>query len=127
MVIVEKTESMYFKGEFANEHGVTEVIYVTEPAEVEKEFEGEKSYKVSGTVEYEGLEKGMPNIFELNNTSKNTIIDVLGADTKKWMGVKLPIVSSIGGNKKWQILIDGARLRKSVEHKDSAKKQDVIM
>ncbi len=127
MVIVEKTESPYFKGEFANERTVTEVIYITEPTEVEKEFEGEKSMKVSGTIEYEGMKKGDPNIFELNNTSKNTIIGILGPDTSKWMGVRLPIVSSIGGNKKWQILIDGARLKKSVENKDHAKKQDVIM
>lgn len=114
MVIVDKTESPYFKGEFADERGITEVLFITEPKEVEKEFEGTKSMKVSGQIEYEGMMKGDPNIFDLNNTSKNTLYDCLGKDTIKWMGVKIPIVSSIGGNKKWQILVDGVRLKKQL-------------
>jgi hypothetical protein len=112
MVKVEKTESNFFKGEYANENDITEVMFITEPIEVEKEFEGKTYMKVQGQIEYEGHKKGDPDILELNNTSKNTLIDSFGDDTKDWMGKKIPITSTIGGNKKWQILVDGTRLRK---------------
>lgn len=117
MVKVEKTKSNFFKGEYANDNGISEIVFVTEPEPVEKEFEGKTFEKVQGSIEYDGYKDGQPNILELNNTSKNTIIDHLGDDTKDWMGVKIPIVSSIGGNKKWQILVDGARLKKQVNEK----------
>lgn len=123
MVIVEKSESEFFKGEFANLRSITEVMFITEPHEIEKDFEGKKEYKVSGRIEYEGQTKNDPYTFDLNNTSKNTLIEILGKDTKNWMGIPLPINSTIGGNKKWQILIDGPRLKKwLIDHPHKAQK-----
>lgn len=115
MVIVEKSESEFFKGEFANIRGITEFIFITEPAENEKEYDGKKSYKIEGQIEFEGQTKNDPHTMTLNDTSRNTLIEILGKDTKKWMGIPIPINSSIGGNKKWQILVDGPRLKKWIE------------
>lgn len=119
MVKAEKTESKFFKGQTAYENGITEIIFVTEPDYVEATFtvdgKDKTTKRLEGEINYEGYSEGKPNVLSLNDTSANILIDVLGDDTKQWMGKKIPINASLGNNKKYQLLVDGVRLKKIVE------------
>ena len=67
------------------QEGLTKVTIKEQPEEVETEYEGKKSMKIRAICSTEKLD--IPEVkWDLNNTSRNFLIDKFGAEPKDWVG-----------------------------------------
>lgn len=108
MVIAVKQEvqSDYLKPKLIKEKQVSKVVILEEYKFVESEFEDKTTHEKTTKSMYTGkCSVNIPNsepiekIWAMNKTSSNTVIDVLGNDTAKWIGCVIRIiVSPIAGN-----------------------------
>lgn len=106
MVQVEKSETNWLSGNKCKENDITELVIVTEPMLVEREFEGKKTERLTCKV---NANKNDYN-WSMNDTSKNALIEKFGKETKSWIGKKIPIESALSSNNKRAILVDVTKL-----------------
>jgi len=65
-------------------------------------------------VSYEGQKEGDPNVWTMNNTSFNAVLDLFGDETEKWIGKVVEI--TIGGEGEMKhIKVDSVRSRKNLK------------
>ena len=102
MVQVEKSETNWLNGNKCKEMGITELVIVTEPIPEEGQYGVKLTCKVNAN-------KHDFN-WSMNDTSKNALIDKYGAETKSWIGKKIPIETALSSNNKRAILVDVAKL-----------------
>ncbi len=103
---IEKTESNWLSGKKAHELEVTELLILSEPEQLEKEYQGKKSQKTVCKVQ------AGSNVFtwEMNQTTANSLVDAYGGETKDWIGKTIPIETSISSNGNRAIFADVAKL-----------------
>ena len=85
MVIVKPKEqsTKYLKPDFVKQNRVRTIKPIEEMVETESEFEGKTSMKITGRVECQ-IEGKPVMIWSMNDTSRNTLIQLFGPDTKDW-------------------------------------------
>lgn len=86
MVIVKPKEqsTKYLKPDFVKQNRVRTIKPIEEMVEVESEFEGKTSMKITGRVECQVEGKPVVMLWSMNDTSRNTLISLFGPDTKNW-------------------------------------------
>jgi len=105
----------FLKASFVKEHRITELQIpdareITEVTFVGKDGKPDQ-VKLQVPVIYKDAGKEDPNVWTLNNKSKNALIDAWGDDTDKWIDKKIPI--TIGGQGDMtHILVDSMRIEK---------------
>lgn len=95
----------YLKPDFVKKEGVRRIKPIEEMVEVETEYEGKTSMKVTGRVECQ-IEGKPIYIWQMNDTSRNSLITLFGTDTKEWMKTIQVIVIPVSGHD--SILVDEA-------------------
>ena len=99
MVIVKPKEqsTKYLKPDFVKQNRVRTIKPIEEMVEVESEYEGKTSMKITGRVECQT--EGKPvMIWAMNDTSRNTLISLFGPDTKDWQKTIQITVLPISGH-----------------------------
>jgi hypothetical protein len=99
----EQSTTKYLKPDFVKENQVRKIKPIEEMVEVESEYEGKTSMKVTGKVECQ-IDGKPVYIWQMNDTSRNSLIKVFGEDTKNWMKPIQIIVMPISGHD--SILVD---------------------
>ena len=69
------------------ERGLDTLIIVTEPKDVDGTF----GIKAECQVSFKGQTEEDPKFLTMNKTFRNAMVDKFGTDSKKWMGVQIPI------------------------------------
>ena len=77
--------------------GIKVVTIKSEPQEVETEYEGVKSMKIEAICKTEGLDPSEVK-WQMNNTTRNFLIDKYGKDTKNWVGKKIELTIKQSGS-----------------------------
>ena len=77
--------------------GVSNVTIDEEPIEVDTEYEGVKSRKVEAICSTEVLDPTTVK-WQMNNTTRNFMIDKYGSDTRKWVGKKVEVAIKQSGS-----------------------------
>lgn len=76
--------------------------------------EGDKNQTASTKlvigISYEDMQDGDPDKWSMNNTSRNSLIDIYGDDTEKWVG-KEPEIQLEGTGEYRHIVIDNLRTK----------------
>ncbi len=87
-MIIEKVETGNFlTAGFVREKRLTTLRIMDEGQMVKFEQNGKGEVeKISLGVEYQNMQAGDPTTWTLNNKSRNTLIDIFGSDTSKWVG-----------------------------------------
>ncbi len=102
MVQVEKSETNWLNGNKCKENGITELVIVTEPIPEEGQYGVKLTCKVNANnTDYN---------WSMNDTSKNSLIEKYGKETKAWVGKKIPIETALSSNNKRAILVDATKL-----------------
>jgi precorrin-3B methylase len=87
----------------------TKIFTITSEGEmVEKEFEGKKSTK----LQVEGEMDKVPYKFDVSKTNARVIEQVLGTDTKKWLGSQLILETYKTKNSK-NLLVDAINIKEA--------------
>lgn len=100
MVEIAKAETggiPFLKKALVQEKGVKTITIEEEPIEVDTEYEGVKSRKIEAICSTEVLDPTMVK-WQMNNTTRNFLIDKYGSDTKKWIGKKIEITIKQSGS-----------------------------
>ena len=87
---VEKSETNFLTGKFAQEHEVDEITIKEEFVFKTQEFDGKETTRLTGGVEVNGNEPGQ-KIWSMSATNQNIVIDIFGDDTKLWIDKKFAI------------------------------------
>jgi hypothetical protein len=105
LVVVKPKEASakYLKPEFVKQNRVRVIKPIEEMSEVESEYEGKTSMKVTGRVECQIEEKPVM-VWSMNDTSRNTLISLFGPDTKDWQKAIQITVMPVSGHD--SILVD---------------------
>jgi hypothetical protein len=77
--------------------GLNQVTIESEPQEVETEYEGKKSLKIEAICGTNVLDPSQVK-WQMNNTTRNFLIDKYGSDTKKWIGKKIDLAIKQSGS-----------------------------
>ena len=77
--------------------GVSNVTIDEEPIEVDTEYEGVKSKKIEAICSTNVLDPAKVK-WQMNNTTRNWMIDEYGTDTKKWIGKSIDIAIKQSGS-----------------------------
>jgi len=99
---VEIVSTSYIKGDHVKQYKIKEFVILTEPQIEDTEY----GPKLKCKIEYQNKGKEDPDLWQLNNTSRNALIKKYGKETKDWIGKKIPIETSLGSNNKYAIMID---------------------
>ncbi len=102
----------YLKGSFVKENDIKEFVIVSKPEIVDSEYEGKITKKVQCQVEYKDKGKEDPNVWEMNQTCRNILVDKFGEDETNWMGKKIPVETGLTSNNKRSIMVDSTILAK---------------
>ena len=104
MIVKPKEASAkYLKPEFVKKEGVRRIKPLEEMVEVESEYEGKSSMKITGKVECQ-IEGKPVMVWSMNDTSRNSLINLFGEDTKNWLKTIQIIVMPVSGHD--SILVD---------------------
>lgn len=106
IAVKQETQSDYLKPKQIKEKQVSRVVILDEFKFIESEFEDKNTHEKTKKSMYTGkvsvqVPNGQPEekTWAMNKTSSNSVIDVLGNDTTKWIGCIIRvIISSIAGN-----------------------------
>lgn len=106
IAVRQETQSDYLKPKLITEKQISRLVILDEFKFIESEFEDKKTHEKTKKSMYTGkVSVQVPNseaidkVWAMNKTSSNTVIDVLGEDTAKWIGCIIRvIVSPIAGN-----------------------------
>ena len=101
-----KATGMYLKAKDVIAAKVPILTIIAEAKIVDKEFEGKKSQ----ALQVEGEMEGKSFKFDLSKTNARTVSEVLGADTKKWIGSQLVLETYKTKNSK-NVLVDAVNIK----------------
>jgi len=87
---VQKSETNFLTGKFAQEHDVSEITIKEEFVFKSQEFDGRETTRLTGGVDVDGNESGQ-KIWSMSATNQNIVIELFGDDTKNWIGKKFAI------------------------------------
>lgn len=82
-------ESEYVSGEWAVKNSVTQVIILEEPNYVDTDFGKRLRPKVQANDAANSVK-----FWTMNKTTEKTLIEILGDETRNWIGKIIPIVVS---------------------------------
>ena len=108
MGVIEKQLGEYLKGDYVKEKGITKLKILTEAKDSDSKDFG---VKLECKVSYDGMVKDSPDTWSMNKTSRNALIDFLGADTKNWVNRIIPIETAVT-EKGRAIHVDVAEMKK---------------
>lgn len=100
MVQVSKVElggTPYLNKKIVQDKGVKRVKILSEFAPVETEFEGKKSVKLEGVCSTQ-VDDPKKVTWQMNDTTRNYMIDKHGSDTAKWIGLEIDIAVKQAGS-----------------------------
>ena len=101
-----KAGSMYLKAENVLKAKNPILTITAEAKLVDKEFEGKKSQ----ALQVEGDLDAVAYKFDLSKTNARIVSDVLGSDTKKWIGSQLVLETYKTKNSK-NVLVDAINIK----------------
>ena len=106
----------YLNGEFVKTNAVTEVVITTKPELVTKQYpkengEVETKEQVECMVRCNDAKKSDVK-WTMNNTTRNSIVDVLGTDESAWLAKPIPITVNSNKGGKAAIYTDEVRFGK---------------
>ena len=100
MVQVSKVElggTPYLNKKIVQDKGVKHVKIATEAKPVDTEFEGKKSVKLECDCTTSVLDPVKVK-WQMNDTTRNYMIDKYGGDTAKWIGLEIDIAVKQAGS-----------------------------
>ncbi len=106
IAVKQETQSDYLKPSLIKEKQISKIVILDEFKFIESEFEDKTTHEKTKKSMYTGrVNVQVPNaepiekIWAMNKTSSNSLIDVLGNDTAKWIGCVIHvIITTIAGN-----------------------------
>lgn len=101
-----KATGSYLKAKDVTAAKIPVLTIVAEAKIVDKEFEGKKSQ----ALQVEGELEGKNFKFDLSKTNARIVAEVLGSDTKKWVGSQLVLETYKTKNSK-NILVDAINIK----------------
>lgn len=117
----QETQSDFLKPAYLKERQLRRVVILDEFQLVESEFENKQTHEITKQSRYTGKVEcqvdGKPTkTWGMNKTSSNSVIKVLGNETKNWIGCTILIVlSNIAGNE--SIIVDEIGTREANPNK----------
>ncbi len=109
-----KSEGNYLKVDYVETNKITQLQIVGDVNTVEftQEKDGKEIQivKYQAEVTYEGITDDSPNVWTMNHTSSNSLIDIWGDDTDDWLHKNIPITLS-GEGKMKHFKVDELRIK----------------